>query len=174
MPSGSLSIRTHPHTTPPTTAPHPITNKNQPHTVSSTPSRPIAPCTSIIVKDHVPNTTNTIITTTIDNTDYPNMPSPIPIPKERDKPPISPNRGTNHATYLIGKSHHNISIQHRGTHRPHWAKVSPNQELHDPSYRESSTTSTTKSMESLAQEHKPRCHHTSPPLGSRITPFGTP
>ena len=69
------------------------------------------------------------------------MPSPIPIPKERDKPPISPNRGTNHATSLLGKSHRHIRIPHRCPPRPHWAKGSPNQELHDPSHGESSTTS---------------------------------
>ena len=141
MPSGSLTIRTHPRTTPPTTAPHPTTNKNQPHTTSSTPSIPIAPCTSILVKDHVSNTTNPILTTTVDDTDYPDMPIPINIPKERDKSPISPNRGTYHATSLLGKSHLRISISHCCPPRPHWAKGSPNQELHDPSHGESSTTS---------------------------------
>ena len=140
LPISILSIRSHPHTTPPTTAPHPNTYKNQPHTLSTTQSRPIAPCTSIIVKHHVPNTANPIITTTNGNTDYPDMPSPIPIPKESDKHHTSPNRGTNHATSLLGKSHFHINIQQRGAPCPHWAMVSPNQELHDPLYGESSTT----------------------------------
>ena len=140
MPSGSLSIISNPRTTPPTTAPHTTSNKNQPHTASSTQSRLIAPCTSIIVKNHVPNTPNPIIKTTNDDTDYPDMPSPIPIPKERDRSPISPNRGTNHAISLLGKSHRHINIQNCGPPCPHWAKGSPNQEIHDPSYGESSTT----------------------------------
>ena len=136
----SLSIRSHPRNTPPNTAPHPTTNKNQPHTATSTPSRLIAPCTSIIVKDHITNTINPIITTTINDTNYPYMPSPIPITNERYKPTISPNRGTKHATSLLGKSHRHISIQHCGPPRPHSAKISLNQELHEPSYGESSTT----------------------------------
>ena len=69
------------------------------------------------------------------------MPSLITIPKERDKHPISPNRGTNHATSLLGKSHCHINIQNRGSPCPHWAIGSHNQELHDSSYGESSTTS---------------------------------
>ena len=137
MPSGSLSIRTHPRTTPPTTDPHPTTNKNQPHTAPSTPSRPISPCTSIIDKYHVPNTTNPTLNTKIDDTDYPDMPSLIPILKQREKPPISPNRGTNHATSLLGKSHRHIRTQHCCPPLSHWAKGSSNQELHDPSHGES-------------------------------------
>ena len=139
VPSGSLSIKSHPRTTPPTTAPHP-TSKNQSQTASSTRSRLIPPCTSIIVKNHAPNTQNQIIETTNDKTNYPDIPSPIPIPKERDKHHTLLSRGTNHATYLLGKSHFHINIQHRGSPCPHWAIGSPNQELHDPSYGESTTT----------------------------------
>ena len=69
------------------------------------------------------------------------MLSPLPIPKERDKPPIQPNRGTNHATSLLGKSHRHISIQHSCPPHPHWAKGSPNQDRHDPSHGEISRTS---------------------------------
>ena len=51
------------------------------------------------------------------------------------------NRGTNHATSLLGKSHRHIRIPHRCPPRPHWAKGPPNQELHDPSHGEISRTS---------------------------------
>ena len=140
VPIVSLSIRSHPRTTPPTTAPHP-TSKNQSHTASSTLSRLISPCTSIIVKNHVLNTPNQIIKTTNDDTDYPDMPSPIPIQKERDKHPISSNRGMNHATSLLDKSHCHITTHPRGSPFPHWAIGSSNQELHDPSYDKISITS---------------------------------